>query len=259
VSSIGYCGCKVAPLVTHLVVGERVFAELQRFDDTEYGPFLLGCVLVDVHGFSAIDRRVTHFVGRLEEDGTDAFNKSCATFLGQLDGLLLRPWDELTNAERAFTAGYLCHLAADEDWKQFGWDILQALEISSLADLPIPGDVFLTAFDVLSSELYVDPAAVVSALSDAEIPDVLTHVSYACFQGMWDVAKEHVMAGDTPTSYFDMLKRQGRSNVEIQSVIHQHDVYWEAAMASIREFGGIEPRVQASVQRSLEMIPYLWA
>ena len=259
-AGIGYwVGCAVAPLVTHLVIGERVVAELQRFDDTEYGSFLLGCVLVDVHGFSAIDRRTTHFVGRLDEDGTDAFSKSCVNFLGQLDGLLLRPWDALTNAERAFVAGYLCHLAADEDWKQFGWDMLQALNISSLADLPIPGDVFLTAFDVLSSELYIDSVAVVSALSDTGIPDVLTHVPYACFQGMWDVAKAHVMAGGTPASYFEMLKRQGRSNVEIEAVIHQHTVYWEAAVASIREFGGVEPRIRASVQRSLEMIPRLWA
>ena len=28
-----------------------------------------------------------------------------------------------------YVAGYLCHLAADEDWKQFGWNMLQALEI----------------------------------------------------------------------------------------------------------------------------------
>jgi hypothetical protein len=249
----------MAPLVTHLVIGERVFAATQRFDDAEYGPFLLGCVLVDVHGFSAIDRRVTHFVGRLDEDGTDAFSKSCVNFLGRLDRLLLRPWDELTNAERAFVAGYLCHLAADEDWKQFGWDILQALELSSLADLPIPGDVFLTAFDVLSSELTIDPAAVASALSCARIPDVLTHVPYAYLQGMWDIAKAHVMAGGTPASYFEMLKRQGKPNVEIEAVIHQHTVYWEAAVAAVLEFGGVEPRVRASVQRSLDVIPRLWA
>ena len=66
----------MASWVTHLVVGERVFAQLQQFGEQEYGAFLLGCVLVDVHTFSDVDRRATHFVGRLEEDGVDAFNKS---------------------------------------------------------------------------------------------------------------------------------------------------------------------------------------
>jgi hypothetical protein len=172
---------------------------------------------------------------------------------------LLRPWDELTNAERAFVAGYLCHLAADEDWKQFGWDIMQAFQLATLAEFPVPGEVFLTAFDVLSSEFFFDATAVVSALSCARIPDVLTHVPYTCFQGMWDVAKAHIVAGGTPTSYFEMLERQGRSNGDIEEVIHQHDVYWESAVASIRELGGVEPRICASVQRSLEMLLRLWA
>ena len=122
----------MAPLITHLVVGERVFAQLGRFDPATYGAFLLGCVLVDVHGFSDVDRRRTHFAGRLEEDGEDAFRKSCAGFLDQLDTVLLRPWGELGEGERAFVAGYLCHLAADEDWKWFGWKVMHGLDISSL-------------------------------------------------------------------------------------------------------------------------------
>ena len=71
----------MAPLVTHLVIGERVFAQSPQFDSTDYGPFLLGCVLVDVNNFSGMDRRRTHFVGRVDEDGADAFNRSCASFL----------------------------------------------------------------------------------------------------------------------------------------------------------------------------------
>jgi hypothetical protein len=249
----------MAPLVTHLVIGERTFAQLQQLDGEDYGAFLLGCVLVDVHGFSNIDRRETHFVGRLEEDGVDAFNKSCTNFLNQLDGLLLRPWSQLVSAERAFVTGYLCHLAADEDWKRFGWNILQTLGISSLAEIPVPGDVVLTAFDVLSSQMYVDLTAIVSALNDAIIPNVLAHVPHDAFQAMWDVAKEHVMTGDTPESYFEMLKRKGKTAAEIREVIRQHDVYWEDALALIHDLGGVEPRIQASVRRSLEVIPHLWA
>ena len=249
----------MAPLVTHLVVGERVFAPLQQFGDEEYGSFLLGCVLVDVHGFSDVDRRTTHFVGRLEEDGTDAFNKSCTNFLSQLDDLLLRPWGELASAEQAFVAGYLCHLAADEDWKQFGWNVLQTLEIPSLADFPVPGEVFLTAFDVLSSEMYVDFPSVTSALNDVAIPNVLAHVPHEAFQAMWDIAQEHVADGRTPESYFEMLRRLGQTDAELQEIIHQHDVYWDDAVSWITDFGGVEPRIHAGVERSLEVIPRLWA
>jgi hypothetical protein len=249
---------EMAPLVTHLVVGERTFAWLQRFGPADYGLFLLGCVLVDVHGFSDIDRRRTHFVGRLEEDGVDAFNRSCVSFLNRLDGLLLRPWGELTRAERAFIAGYLCHLAEDEDWKWFGWDILRTTGLQSLADFPVPGEVFMTAFDVLSSELYVDFPAVVSALSGATIPNILRHVPYDALQTMWGLVKEHVMDGRRPESYFEMLKRLGKTKTEIQEVIRQHDVYWESAIASIHSLGGVEPRIQAGVRRSLEVVPRLW-
>ncbi|MFQ6100458.1 MAG: zinc dependent phospholipase C family protein [Anaerolineae bacterium] len=249
----------MAPLVTHLVIGERVFAQLQRLDPTDYGSFLLGCVLVDVHGFSDIDRHRTHFVGRLDEDGVGAFNTSCANFLSQLDGLLPRPWTELTGAEQAFVAGYLCHLAADEDWKQFGWNLMHALGIASLADLPVPGDVVMTVFDVLSSKMYLDFPAVVSALDDVEIPEVLMHVPHEAFQAMWDIVKEHVMTGDTPESYFEMLKRLGQTNAQLQGVICQHHVYWEDAVALVDDTGGVAPRIQAGVRRSLETIPRLWA
>ncbi len=127
------------PLNTHLIIGERVFPHLS-LDETVYGPFLLGCLLVDVNGFTNIDRRVTHFVGRLEEDGTDAFTKSCSNFLSQLDGLLRYTWDDLSPEARAFVIGYLCHLAADEPWKAWGMDIQQALNIDSFGSLTCTGE-----------------------------------------------------------------------------------------------------------------------
>ncbi|MCP4541911.1 MAG: hypothetical protein GY832_32680 [Chloroflexi bacterium] len=249
----------MAPLITHLLVGERTFAQLQQLEHEDYGPFLLGCVLVDVHGFSSIDRRTTHFIGRLEEDGTDAFSKSCTNFLSQLDDLLLCPWNQLASAERAFVTGYLCHLAADEDWKRFGWDILQTMGLESLAEIPVPGDVVFTVFDVLSSQMYGNFTTVVSALRDAVIPNVLAHVPHDAFQAMWDIAKEHTLTGDTPESYFEMLKREGKTMAELQAVVHEHDVYWEDALALVHDLGGVEPRIQGGVQRSLEVIPHLWA
>lgn len=245
-------------MVTHLVVGERVFAQLRQFGEKAYGAFLLGCVLVDVHGFSDVDRRVTHFVGRLEEDGVDAFNKSCTNFLSQLGDVLLCPWSELASTERAFVAGYLCHLAVDEDWKRFGWDILRATGLKSLADFPVPGEVFLTAFDVLSSEMYLDFPAIALALEKASIPNVLTYIPYDTLQTMWAIVKEHVMDGRTPESYFQMLERAGKTSAEIQAVRREHDVYWEDAVTVIHDLGGAELRIQTGVQRSLEMAPCLW-
>jgi hypothetical protein len=248
----------MAPWITHLLVGERIFAQLSQLDEKDYGPFLLGCVLVDVNAYSDIAHRASHFVGRLEDDGTDAFNKSCVNFLSQLDGLLLCPWNQLASAERAFVTGYLCHLAADEDWKRFGWDILQTMGLESLAQIPVPGYVIYTIFDVLSSQMYVDSTAVKSALREAVIPNVFVHIPHNAFQAMWAIAKEYVMTGDTPESYFEMLKRAGKTAAELQEVIHEHDVYWGDALDLVHDLGGVEPRVQGGVQRSLKVILRLW-
>ena len=101
------------PFTTHLVIGERVFPQLSQFEQEDYGGFLLGCGLVDVHGFSSIDRRTAHFADRLDKESAFALNRSCKNFMDQLDGLLIRPWEELTSTEQAFVTGCLCHLAAD--------------------------------------------------------------------------------------------------------------------------------------------------
>jgi hypothetical protein len=137
----------MASTITHLVIGERVFTQLEQLDPVDYGEFLLGCVLVDVHCCSAVDRQITHFAERFDEQGTDAFNKSCSNFLSQLGSLLVHPWNKLTSAERAFVAGYLCHLAADEDWKQFDLHTIHTLGIQWWVDLPVPVSVILTAFN----------------------------------------------------------------------------------------------------------------
>ena len=249
----------MAPLTTHLVIGERVFAQLSQLDPVDYGGFLLGNVLVDVHVFGDVERRTTHFAERLAGDGPLAFHRSCANFLSQLDGLLARPWDALTSAERAFVAGYLCHLAADEDWKQFDWDTLHTQGIYLWTDLPVPGDVILTAFDVLSSELYVDFPSVASALRDVAVPDLWTHVPYGIFQAMWETFQAHFLDHSTLESYFETERRLGKTGAEVEELRHQHEVYWEDAVQLIQTtFGGIQSRVQAMVQHSLKTMPRLW-
>ena len=249
----------MASITTHLVIGERVFTRLPQLDPADLGSFLLGCLLVDVHWFSDIDRFTTHFAERFDGEGPYAFNRSCVNFMRRLDRLLIRPWDELTSAEQAFIAGYFCHLAADEDWKRFDWHMLHTLGIRWWADLPVPGDVIVSAFDVLSSELYIDFPTVKAALSDISIPNVLTHVPHATFQMTWEIAQIHIMSGSTLYSALKMFKRMGKTSAEMQTVRHQHEVYWEHAVAFIQDdFGGVQPRIQAMVQRSLERMPLLY-
>lgn len=250
----------MAPTITHLVIGERVFAELGQFDSADYGAFLLGCILVDVHICSDIDRRATHFAERFDRGGGDAFNRSCANFLGRLDSLLVRPWDRLMSARQAFIAGYLCHLAADEDWKRFDVEVMDTLGMRWWVDLAVPVSVIMTAFDVLGSELYGDSAAVTSALDDVSIPNVFVHVSYDAFQATWNTIKMHVMDGSTPESYLKILGRLGKTEGKIRAERRRHEAYWEDAVALVQDFfGGVQHRVQAMVGRSLETVPRLWA
>ncbi len=250
----------MAPLVTHLVIGERVLSKLRYIELTPAarGAFLLGCMLVDVHGFSDIDRRQTHFIGRLEEDGPAAFQKSCANFMSQLDTLLVRPWNDLAEAEQAFIAGYLCHLAADEPWKELGWALLQKFEIASLNELPVPGEVSMTAYDVLIQQQFEDFAAIISTLNQATIPNVLAHIPHQTLQRMWDIARPHVLAGGTPESYFSLLERNGMSPMDIEPTRQQHATYWNEALAMIYDLGGVEPYLQAAVGRALQVMPQLW-
>ena len=250
----------MAPLITHLVIGERVFAQIQHFDPTPavYGAFLLGCVLVDVNNLSNIDRRQTHFVGRWDEGGEDVFGKSCANFLSQLNTLLSRPWDDLAGTEQAFVAGYLCHLAADEFWREFGWSLAQKLGIASLTDLPVPGEVIMTAVNVLSREMFVGFSSVASALNNASIPTVLTHVPHDDFQRMWDIIQAHQSESGAIELYFKVLEHKGKTSSEIQSVRQQHDAYWEKAVAFIRDAGGIESYVQPAIERAAYVVSQLW-
>jgi hypothetical protein len=249
----------MASTITHLIIGEHTLARLQRFESAVCGSFLLGCILADVNNFSAIDRRTTHFVGRLHEDGEDAFTRSCTNFLNQLDTLLGHPWDKLVEQERAFVAGYLCHLAADEVWKRMSQSVMVALGITSLVDIPVPGEVFMTAFDVLSHEAYIDAQSVAASLDSVVVPDVLTHVPHQAFQTMWDVVKPHAMDGKTAESYFEMLRRLGKTAPQMEAVRREHTVYWQDAVALIGSLEDVGTYIADATKRSLEVLPRLWA
>ena len=247
------------PTITHLAIGERTFRRLGLFEPTDYGPFLLGCILVDVHICSDIHRRATHFAERFDAHGAYAFHKSCANFLSQLDDLLVRPWDDLARPERTFVAGYLCHLAADEEWKRFDCMTMNQLGTRWWADLDVPVTTIMIVFDITSSELIIDPLAIAAALDDAPAPDLLTHVPYPVTQRLWDGIKDHAMDGSTPESYFGAVRRMGWTQARIQKVRHEYAVHREDAVALTEEFfGGVQSRIEAMVEHALEKVPLLY-
>jgi hypothetical protein len=245
------------PLTTHLVVAEQVFPHLEQFEPSEYSTFLVGNLVVDVNSFTDISRRVTHFVGRVDEDGDAAFTKSCANFLKQRERLLSRPWTKLTLEEHAFVTGYLCHLAADEPWKALGARLQQLLGLNSLEDMPVPPAVTLTAFSVLSHALFVDFTAVGEALCAATVPDVFTHVAHADFLRMWDIVRLPLLKADSPESFFEMLARSGKDAAALQIIREQHARYWDEAVALIEQVGGVEAFVTEAVEHVLEVLPAL--
>lgn len=250
----------MAASVTHLVVGETVFNEAQYLGKSPetYGAFLMGCILVDVHAFHPIDRRVTHFVGRVEEDGEAAYRMSCANFLGQLGSLLQRPWRTLDGAERAFVTGYLCHLAADECWKEMGKNLFDQLGISDWANFPVPGDISLTVFDCRSFARMADPVGAQAALDAAPIPDVFTHVSGEMLRDQWRIIRDYVFAGGTAQAHITMLEKAYTPAAKIQSARAQYARCWQDALDfTDRTVGGVGPFLADAVRRSMQVLPAL--
>jgi hypothetical protein len=250
----------MATLSMHLVVGERVFPQIPEWagDPSTYGTFLLGCVLVDVNLIAPIDRRKTHFCDGFYGKGAYAFDKSCENLLAQLEDALLRPWNDLSEKERAFIAGYLCHLAADEAWKAFNRRLLKKLGLARWSDLPVPAGVLMTAYHIPSTTLFVDFSGVSSALASAQIPDVLRYIPQHVLSRMWAIVGPHALNGRTPESFYSMLERMGKSAAEVREVRKNHERYWEKAVAFVREQEGIESIVVSGAERSLEVIPRLW-
>lgn len=84
----------MATMVTHCLVGEKVFPFLPKLDPVGYGSFLLGCMLVDIHILYPAYRSVTHFYqGNPVEKGYQ--DRSCENFISRLDTILVRPLGSL--------------------------------------------------------------------------------------------------------------------------------------------------------------------
>lgn len=251
----------MAASVTHLVIGERVFSGAAYIGTSleEYGAFLMGCILVDVHAFHPVDRRVAHLVGRVEENGEEAYRLSCANFFQQRGSLLRGPWPSLTHSEQAFVAGYLCHLAVDECWKELGKNLFDRLGISDWIDFPIPGDLGLTVFDHLCFPRLVDPARAKAALATAPIPDVFTHIAQEMLLSQWRVIGDYVFAGGTAAAHLDMLARAGKPRESVQAASRYYADRWQEALDFTGGVvGGVETFIAQAAGRSLEVLPGLY-
>ena len=249
----------MADMITHLVVGEHVFRDSGRFGPEHLGPFLLGCVLVDVHFCDrAVERSMMHFSGGNDSGRPDAYDRSCGNFLQRLDGLLEEPFLDLPEAEQAFVAGYLCHLAGDEAFLRAHWALVHERGPRWWRELSARLNVVLSAFGMLSAERLCDPAAVRIALTRCRVPDVFTHVSRDVLESVWAAFRQHAMHR-TIDSYLEMVAGMGRTREELDQLTHDHDEHMDAALGIVRtSFGGVVPRMQAMERRSLDLLPSLW-
>jgi hypothetical protein len=242
------------PLTTHLVIGERIFKQYKLMDyfPQDYGAFLLGCILVDVNGFSDIDRSVTHF----DNDHFGPRPRGCDNFLNGLEGLLVHPWANLGNEEKAFVLGYFCHLAADEDWKIGNYKIRNSLR--QMSD-QVPTDVILTEFDVQSNDMYLDSPVLHQALEKAQVPNVLNHVPHAAFQHMWEIVQIHVLKHSSPDTFVEMIIRNGATAEETQIVRQQQEQYCQKADELIRDFfGSVSQRTETMLDYTVAKMPVFW-
>ena len=221
--------------------------------DSQLGSYLGGAISPDAHFMSSASRSDTHFFDLQASDCESGASSIFKTNPGLARGV------DIDAATRSFVAGYLCHLAVDEVSRRASYEMMQKLGISSWADLPVPGGVVLGAFAALTRELYGDFSAVASALEDASIPNVLAHVSLDDFQAMWEVFGEWILNGCPHELRIEVLRRMGRTTAQIEAACREHEMHWDAAVAFARESGEVERTVDLGVQRSLEVVPRLWA
>ncbi len=250
----------MGPLLSHLLTGERVFGRLVHLDQcpATYGLFLLGCVIPDVSGvLRSIRRPVTHFWGPPDAQGQRSDRDYCDNLLRQLDNVLVQPWRTLERTGQAFVAGYLCHLAADEEWKEFRRR-LQDAWVNSCSDSPWREGVVYSVVSIQSREMFAGIAEVTAAVDGVTVPDLFTHVPYLSFQQMWQVAREYLLDGKTLESYFQMLARAGRPEAEIEENRQRHLLHWDRSVALVAATGGVADYVDGAVKRAIQEVPRLW-
>ncbi|MGC9333748.1 MAG: zinc dependent phospholipase C family protein [Anaerolineae bacterium] len=203
----------MAPFLTHLMVGEHVWAGLNSHarwagstpPDGRYGIFLFGCLAPDVDKFcDGLEQGTTHFVAK--DDGFAWVDRRTRRFLDRPAGFLRAPFPDIAPAEQAFVLGYLCHVATDEVTGRLARRTAERLQATGR---PWPQvDALLTAMDPRLWALARDPGEVVAALAAARIPGGTFPFAPAdCLQALHQVVLPQVRDGGGLLPYLGMLRR----------------------------------------------------
>lgn len=104
----------MAPFITHFLVAEQIWPDLDGPWHNHYGQFCFGCVSPDVDKLSdTLTQKDTHFFDRHTDYDLMTTHRSIS-FIEHQATFLEQPFVELPPAGQAFVLGYLCHLCVDE-------------------------------------------------------------------------------------------------------------------------------------------------
>jgi hypothetical protein len=238
----------MAPFLTHLLIGERVWNSLdrQRPAPERYGTFLFGCLAPDVDKLcDGLEQGTTHFVGK-DEAGTYAWRRS-QHFLEHQTDFLRAPFPALDAGEQSFVLGYLCHVATDEATARFAMDLRDQLATAAKA---LPNvDAVLTAMDPRFWAMITDPESIVAALEAVVIPDgTFTFAPQACLTAMHQIVIPQVREGGGLVPYLNMVRRQRQWVRHGQVSDAPDDPDLEAELAAYRR------RIEAGLPASEQLV-----
>jgi hypothetical protein len=221
----------MAPFLSHLVVGERVWQALPEYilaghvlaghalqaesqlpsasqsaDGNGYGSFLFGCLAADVDKFcEGLEQATTHMMAK-DPAGTYAWERS-RLFLERQTDLLRAPFRTLEPHERWFVLGYLCHLATDEITARRAGAMNRKL-MAAGGSLPNI-DALLTALDARVWAAASDPEGLKAALAAIPIADgTLVFAPEECLAAMHRIVLPQIRGGGGLEPYLNMVRGQ---------------------------------------------------
>ena len=247
----------MAPFLTHLVVGERVWKRLggKCPAPDNYGDFLFGCLAPDVDKLcEGLEQGTTHFVAK-DSDNNYVWQRS-QRFLDNQRSFLRAPFDALEADEQAFVLGYLCHVATDEITGRLALGIRD--EISEGGGTLPRVDAILSVMDPRFWAMALDPQGVVKALEAATSPDgTLVFAPQGCLGAMHKIVVPQVREGGGMVPFLNMMRRQRQWMRHGQVSDVADDSELEAELAAYRR--QIEADLPASEQlvASMELEPFV--
>lgn len=239
----------MAPFLTHLMVGERVWAGLDGHQvsadlepsDDGYGIFLFGCLAPDVDKFcEGLMQGTTHFVAKGQ--GFAWVGRRTRRFLDRPAEFLRAPFADLLPHERAFVLGYLCHVATDEATGRLA---RRANEHLLATGRPWPHvDALLTVIDPHLWALARDPGQVLAALAAARIPrGTFPFAPADCLEALRQVVLPQVREGGGLLPYLGMVRRHwhwqrhgrvsdAKDDPDLERALEAHRLRVEADLAA---------------------------